>query len=152
METVEQYLRELHDTRLLPCHARPLRHELSPRELRAWQLHNNSSRRPIEDFFTTLPSGSQQPDFLPFQAIDWLRERTNISADLPPDISKQLLLLSPQGNSNPAALMHRLYPDALLFHCLFWPLAIILCCLTLIALAYSVDGCKVWRTDMTVIA
>lgn len=104
------------------------------------------------DKFHILPAASE-PTFLPLLTIEWLREGANLS-EAEAAVSRRLLHLPPptQSELSAAALMHRLYPDTLLFHSLFWPLAIILCGLLLIALAYAVDGCKVWRTDMTVIA
>ena len=98
-----------------------------------------------------LPAESNLP---PLRTIEWLREGSNLTA-AKVAVSRLLLhrQLSPtQDDLSAAALMHRLYPDALLFHSLFWPLAIILCGLLLIGLAYAIDGCKVWSTDMTVIA
>ncbi|CDS37250.1 calcium activated potassium channel subunit [Echinococcus multilocularis] len=170
VETVDQYLRELHATGLMPCYALPMRAEFS-KEMHNWRGRFNAltmpakiigspeSRREEEseveadiDNFHILPAANA-PTFLPLLTIEWLREGANLSkAEM--TSSRRLLHLPPpaQGELSAAALMHRLYPDTLLFHSLFWPLAIILCGLLLIALAYAVDGCKVWRTDMTVIA
>ncbi|KAM3173895.1 hypothetical protein ACTXT7_011655 [Hymenolepis weldensis] len=156
-ETVDQYLRELHATGLLPCYARPLRKEMFSFELqqRERQLNTSNNAQSPEEFHI-LPKDNEQT-FLPLLTIDWLREGKNLSAaELA--ASNRLLHMPPppptfgRGELNAAALMHRLYPDTLLFHSLFWPLAIIICGLLLIGLAYSVDGCKVWQADMTVIA
>lgn len=154
---MDQFLRELHAAGLVQCYARPLKRRLSSLELQQWQHRINASNNSISsEGFRILPEESE-PTFLPFLTVEWLREGANLSAaELA--TSRHLLHLPPPppqflgGELSSAALMHRLYPDSLLFHSLFWPLAIIVCGLLLIALAYSVDGCKVWRTDMTVIA
>uniref|UniRef100_A0A0R3X4Y2 Conserved plasma membrane protein n=1 Tax=Hydatigena taeniaeformis TaxID=6205 RepID=A0A0R3X4Y2_HYDTA len=170
-ETVDQYLRELHAIGLMPCYALPMRVEFTLKEMQNWRRRLNSlpmavdttgspeseSEEELEigsdlDSFHILPTASEST-FLPLLTIEWLREGANLS-EAEAAVSRRLLHLPPptRGELSAAALMHRLYPDTLLFHSLFWPLAIILCGLLLIALAYAVDGCKVWRTDMTVIA
>ncbi|KAM7542631.1 hypothetical protein Aperf_G00000011516 [Anoplocephala perfoliata] len=157
VETVDQYLRELHAAGLVQCYARPLRKRLSSPELQQWQRRISASGNfNNSEGFHILPEESE-PTFLPLLTIEWLREGANLSAaelaasryllHFPPPLPKFL-----GGELCSAALMHRLYPDALLFHSLFWPLTIIVCGLLLIALAYSIDGCKVWSSDMTVIA
>ncbi|VDD75057.1 unnamed protein product [Mesocestoides corti] len=149
VETVDQYLRELHATGLMPCYARPLHKKLSSRDVHSWKHRLNSTKQSVADFIGTFPDTNEN-EFIPFQTMDWLLKWTN--SPLEETSYRQVFLLQTQGHLSAAALMHRLYPDTLLFHSLFWPIAIILCCLLLIGLAYVVDGCKVWRTDMTVIA
>ncbi|VDN99727.1 unnamed protein product [Rodentolepis nana] len=156
-ETVDQYLRELHATGIMPCFARPLRKATFSHELQLLKRGFNDSNNAYSSKGVHSLSEDNEQTFLPLLTIDWLREGKNLSAtELA--ASNRLLHTPPSpptfggGELNAAALMHRLYPDALLFHSLFWPLTIIICGLLLIALAYSIDGCKVWQADIAVIA
>ncbi|VDM03925.1 unnamed protein product [Schistocephalus solidus] len=145
-ETVEQYLRELRTRRLLPCYARPLRLELSPE-----QLLERSARINQSGWLETLDRyshGHRWPaPFLPLKVIEWLSEMQSQTDGLqtPPRSRRNADLMA-------AALMHRLYPTSLLFHSLFWPTLVLIVGLMLTTVAYAIDGCKVWVTDMTVIA
>nr|VZI09090.1 unnamed protein product [Spirometra erinaceieuropaei] len=142
-ETVEQYLRELRTQRLLPCYARPMRLELTPEQMLERSLRVNESS--LLETFSQYGDGHHHwpAPFLPVKVIEWLAQtqrqmqtpRSRRSADL-----------------MAAALMHRLYPGSLLFHSLFWPTLVLIVGLLLTIIAYAIDGCKVWVTDMTVIA
>ncbi|BHF70760.1 hypothetical protein SprV_0301381300 [Sparganum proliferum] len=141
-ETVEQYLRELRTRRLLPCYARPMRLELTPEQMLERSLRVNESS--LLETFIQYGDGHQWPaPFLPVKVIEWLTQM-------------QRQMQAPRSRRNAdlmaAALMHRLYPGSLLFHSLFWPTLVLIVGLLLTIIAYAIDGCKVWVTDMTVIA
>lgn len=154
-ENVDQYLRELYTAGIVSCHARPLHLEVSPAQYTYWESRVNASDLyqrfppPTNDSSSGISKAKTTPvytsPFLPHLVIDWLMKRDQLSTN-------DSLLLSSSGNYLKAALMHRLYPDELMFHSIFWPSTIVVCGLLFISLAYAIDGCKTWVTDMTVIA
>lgn len=149
----------------MPCYAHPLHVELTSKVMQTLLSHSDFPQKIATENdevkmgsrgnkISSILPGSNVSNIHPLLAIEWLRDGSNFTA-AEMFIFRHLLHrpLSPsQDELSEAALMHRLYPDSLLFHSLFWPLTIILCGLLLIGLAYAIDGCRVWRTDMTVIA
>ncbi|VDN08637.1 unnamed protein product [Dibothriocephalus latus] len=83
---------------------------------------------------------------MPVKVIEWLAQMQRQQHKLPVASSRR------NADLMAAALMHRLYPARLLFHSLFWPTLVLVVGLLLTIIAYAIDGCKVWVTDMTVIA
>lgn len=51
-----------------------------------------------------------------------------------------------------AAILHRLYSNAMFWHSLCWPGGIFFGSLLLLLFTYLADGCEAWASDKTVIA